>query len=335
MIVRAWIFTDAKSETTADECQQEQRRQQPEINTQRHVYQVDALATADGDCERRPAAPAKYAKKRKWTDYVRRTVPSVDWLFLNYRWSEDLMEDTMAGITVAVLNIPQGMAYSILGNVEPTVGLYMAVFPVLVYSLLGTSRHISLGVLSVVCLMTGKVVTAYAATGGGNDPLPDGSYTPIQVATAVTLLVGLIQLVMYTLRLGMLCTVLSETLVSGFTGAVAIIVFTSQLKELLGVDTVRRRGALQVPYTYYDFARRFHTVNWVTTSVSVTTIVTLLVYNAHFKERINKRLCMPLPIELLITVISTAVFQFTTIAQDYGMVQVTELLTYRRSGRCF
>lgn len=262
----------------------------------------------------------KCKKKRKWTEQLKRTVPSIDWLFLNYRWTEDLMEDTMAGVTVAVLNIPQGMAYSIMGNVEPIVGLYMAVFPVLIYSLLGTSKHISLGALSVVCLMTGKVVNTYAV-----DPEIDpNGYTPIQVATAVTLVSGLVQLLMYVFRLGMLSTVLSETLVSGFTGAVAIIVFTSQLKELLGLNTICRRGVMSVPYTYYDFANNFHMINWMTTAVSVTTIITLLVYNSYLKEPINKRLCIPMPIELMVTIFTTVLFQVTTIAEDYGMVQVRD-----------
>lgn len=304
------VFADVKTEST--DCEP------AEINTHRHVYQVDALTSknAVASATQRPAA--KYKKKRKWTDYARRTVPSVDWLFLNYRWSEDFMEDAMAGITVAVLNIPQGMAYSILGNVEPTVGLYMAVFPVLVYSLFGTSRHISLGVLSVVCLMTGKVVTRLAS-----DPETDpNGYTAIQVATAVTLLSGLIQLLMYVFRLGILCTILAETLVNGFTTAVATIVFTSQLKELLGIDIKRRHGVMHVPYTYYDFMDRFHTINWVTTTVSVVTITVLLVYNSYLKDKMNKRLCMPLPIELIVTVASTVLFSLTTIAQDYHMKQV-------------
>lgn len=313
-----YLSVDSKTDST---------NSQPEINTQRLVYQVDGLASNNNTTTAERPASAKCQKKHKWMDYVRKTVPSLDWLFLNYRWTEDFMEDTMAGISVAVLNIPQGMAYSILGNVEPTVGLYMAVFPVLVYSLLGTSRHISLGVLSVVCLMTGKVVASYSTD---TDINPEG-YSAIQVATAVTLVVGLVQLLMYVFRLGLLCTVLSETFVSGFTASVAVIVFTSQLKELVGVDTVRRRGALQVPYTYYDFVNRFDTINWATTTVSVVTITVLLVYNSYLKDMVNKRLWIPMPIELVVTIISTALFQITTIAQDYNMVQVNNKLDSTRS----
>lgn len=86
---------------------------------------------------RRTDSKKLHKKKRKCSDYLRKTIPSIDWLFLNYRWSEDLMEDTMTGVAVAVLSIPLGMGYLILGNVEPTVGLYMSVFPMLVYGLLG------------------------------------------------------------------------------------------------------------------------------------------------------------------------------------------------------
>ncbi|KAE9537321.1 hypothetical protein AGLY_006344 [Aphis glycines] len=301
---------------------------QAEINTQRSVYQMDRLpinGTNNTSVAVRMSGSKKlHKKKRKCSDYVRKTIPSIDWLFLNYQWSEDLMEDTMAGVAVAVLNIPQGMGYSILGNVEPTVGLYMAVFPVLVYALFGTSRHMTMGVLSVVCLMTGKVVTTYATKGAEDDPTL-GGYTAIQVATAVTLVAGLVQLLMYVFRLGLLSTVLSGTLISGFSASVAVVILTSQLKELLGVNVARRYGMMQVPYTFYDFFDRFHTINWATTTVSVITVTILLVYGKYLKERINSRLCMPLPIELIVTVFATVLFQVTTIAQDYNMDQMGEI----------
>ncbi|XP_050056313.1 prestin-like [Aphis gossypii] len=301
---------------------------QAEINTQRSVYQMDRLpinGTNNTSVAVRMSGSKKLHKKKlKCSDYVRKTIPSIDWLFLNYRWSEDLMEDTMAGVAVAVLNIPQGLGYSILGNVEPTVGLYMAVFPVLVYALFGTSRHMTMGVLSVVCLMTGKVVTTYTTEGAKNDPTL-GGYTAIQVATAVTLVAGLVQLLMYVFRLGLLSTVLSGTLISGFSASVAVVILTSQLKELLGVNVARRYGMMQVPYTFYDFFDRFHTINWATTTVSVITVTILLVYGKYLKERINSRLCMPLPIELIVTVFATVLFQVTTIAQDYNMDQMGEI----------
>ena len=72
------------------------------------------------------------------------------------------MGDITAGITVAVMQIPQGMAYGLLAGVPANVGLYMAFFQCLVYAVFGTSRHISMGTFAVVSLMTAKVVTTYA-----------------------------------------------------------------------------------------------------------------------------------------------------------------------------
>lgn len=68
-------------------------------------------------------------------------------------------------MTVAVMHIPQGMAYGLLAGVTPSSGLYMAFFPTLTYFVFGTSRHISVGTLSVISLMTLKVVQSHATIG--------------------------------------------------------------------------------------------------------------------------------------------------------------------------
>lgn len=322
------------------------------INVKRPVYQMDDLhdGNTNGDVDLEATAKRKKVSKLKWSD-VKTVVPAIDWLFTNYNWSDDFFKDFVAGFTVAVLNIPQGMAYAMLGNVDPTVGLYMAIMPVIVYSLLGTSRHVSMGSFSVVCLMTGKVVSTYAKShyfnANINPDVTDGTagtmvdqavslqphqaaaaYTSIEVATAVTLMVGLIQILMYVFRLGVVCTILSETLVSGFTAGAAVHVVTSQMKELLGVKIDNHNGLFQIVLTYYDIGNRIRDVNFATTTVSIVTVVLLLSYNTHLKAFINKRLFMPVPIELITIVIGTALFQFTTFSEDYQikLVSVTTVM---------
>lgn len=71
-------------------------------------------------------------------------VPASYWL-RKYKWKKDFAYDVMSGLTVAIMHIPQGMAYALLGNMTPVVGIYMAFFPVLIYVFLGTSRHVSMG----------------------------------------------------------------------------------------------------------------------------------------------------------------------------------------------
>lgn len=130
------------------------------------------------------------------------------------------------------MHIPQGMAYGLLAGVEPIVGLYMAFFPTLIYFLFGTSRHISMGTFAVISLMTSKIVATYsdpnhglAVAAGNLTEVVEGeleagyTYTPFEVATAVTMMTGFYQLIMCVMRLGALSSLLSEALVNGFTTA--------------------------------------------------------------------------------------------------------------------
>jgi solute carrier family 26, other len=153
--------------------------------------------------------------------------PVLRWL-PEYQVHKNLMGDIIAGVTVAVMHIPQGMAYGLLAGVDPIVGLYMAFFPTLIYFLFGTSRHISMGTFAVISLMTSKIVATYSDPNHGhhalNTTIIEGeiegyTYTPFQVATAVTMMTGFYQLIMCILRLGALSSLLSEALVNGFTTA--------------------------------------------------------------------------------------------------------------------
>lgn len=144
-------------------------------------------------------------KKLSMVGVLKKSLPLIAWL-PEYDWRRDILGDIVAGITVAVMHIPQGMAYAILGNVPSIVGIYMAFFPVLVYFLFGTSRHNSMGTFAVICMMTGKVVVTYStpdyamnnnSTQFGQDnstsSLLGHQYSPIEVATTVTFVVALTQ----------------------------------------------------------------------------------------------------------------------------------------------
>ncbi|KAL2733246.1 prestin-like isoform X1 [Vespula maculifrons] len=154
----------------------------------------------------------RWRKADPWKIF-KKSVPLISWL-PEYNWRNNILGDLVAGITVAVMHIPQGMAYAILGNVPSIIGIYMAFFPVLVYFLFGTSRHNSMGTFAVVCMMTGKVVMTYSSPEnfsnstqiyGENITTASGMtndhYTSIQVATVVTFVVGLTQVTMLNVLL--------------------------------------------------------------------------------------------------------------------------------------
>jgi solute carrier family 26, other len=144
--------------------------------------------------------------------------PLLKWL-PRYSVKTNIIGDLIAGITTAILHIPQGMAYGLLAGLDPVAGLYMAFFPTLVYFIFGTSRHISTGTFSIASIMMSKIVATYSNPNykAGEDVA--GSYSNYEIATAVTLVCAGFQMIMYFLRLGIVASLLSEPLVSGFTTA--------------------------------------------------------------------------------------------------------------------
>ncbi len=160
---------------------------------------------------------------------VLRRWPALAWL-PSYRAKIDLPADAMAGITVAVMLIPQGMAYAMLAGLPPIMGLYASLLPILAYAVFGTSRQLSVGPVAMDSLLVATGASLVAAPG-----------SPDFLAAAILLagMVGLTQALMGLLRLGFLVNFLSRPVISGFTSAAAIIIGLSQLKHLIGVPLER------------------------------------------------------------------------------------------------
>jgi sulfate permease, SulP family len=138
--------------------------------------------------------------------------------------------DLQAGLTVGAVLIPQAMAYAMLAGLPPVYGLYASVVPLLVYALLGTSRHLSLGPAALLSLLI--------ASGLGRVAEP-GTPAYLQWAIALAFSVGLLQFLLGLFRLGFLVNFLSNPVVSGFTSASAVLIMLSQLNALLGIDLPR------------------------------------------------------------------------------------------------
>ncbi|KAI4455118.1 sulfate transporter [Holotrichia oblita] len=215
----------------------------------------------------------------------------------------------------------------------------MAFFPVLIYFFFGTSRHISIGTFAIVCLMTGQVVATYAPQAMLNHasnitdkhieflPMPNRTYEPIEVATAVTFVVAVIQMIMYILRLGIFTNLLSETLVNGFTCGAAFHVISSQLKDLFGLTFAKRRGYFSVLYTFYDALLAVPQANRTAVSISMVAVVLMVLNNEIFKPWLAKKTKVPFPIELAAVVIGTAVCYGFDFHDKYGVTIVGDIPT--------
>ncbi|XP_058791606.1 solute carrier family 26 member 10-like isoform X2 [Phymastichus coffea] len=312
----------------------------PEFVVRRPVYQQDDLhRLSQYSNPQKPLSKtiSNTIKKIKPESCMKSIIPILNWL-PRYRWKNDIFGDIVAGITVAVMHIPQGMAYAILGNVKPIVGIYMAIFPVLIYLIFGTSRHNSMGTFAVICMMTGKIVLAHTSPtieGVSNstispstpsvhvDPnIPQPHFTPEEVATAVAFMVAIMQLAMYFLRLGIISSLLSETLVSGFTTAAAVHVLTSQIKDLFGLKLAKRKGIFKVLLTYYDIFKNIDSVNTTAMVISAITVILILFNNEILKPRLAKRCAFPVPIEMIVVVLGTLVSMYAHLETGYNVSTV-------------
>lgn len=138
-----------------------------------------------------------------------------------------LRADLVAGITVALVLIPQSMAYAQLAGLPPYIGLYASFIPVMLAAFMGSSRQLATGPVAVVSLMTAAALQPLAASN------PEGFMV---YAAVMALLVGVFQLALGLLRLGVLVDFLSHPVVVGFTNGAAIIIATSQLSKFFGVS---------------------------------------------------------------------------------------------------
>ncbi len=163
---------------------------------------------------------------RQYTrEVVHRFIPYLDWLG-ELKDPEILRKDAVAGLTVALVLIPQSMAYAQLAGLPAYYGLYASFLPVIFASLFGSSRQLQTGPVAVVSLMTAAALEPLAATN------PEGY---LVYAAVLAIIVGIFQMSLGLLRLGVLVEFLSHPVVVGFTNAAAIIIGASQLSKLFGV----------------------------------------------------------------------------------------------------
>lgn len=167
--------------------------------------------------------------------WIKQLFPALEWI-PGYKKSL-LRGDISAGITVAVMLIPQSMAYAMLAGLPPIIGLYSATVPLIIYAFFGTSRQMAVGPVAMVSLLVASGIGSLGIT----DPTQH-----IKLAIELSLLVGAIQLIMGMARVGFLTNFLSHPIVSGFSSAAALIIGFSQLKHILGVNLPRSNDIYQI-----------------------------------------------------------------------------------------
>uniref|UniRef100_A0A674PM04 Solute carrier family 26 member 6 n=1 Tax=Takifugu rubripes TaxID=31033 RepID=A0A674PM04_TAKRU len=263
------------------------------------------------------------------------TLPIISWL-PRYPFKENALGDLISGISVGIMQLPQGMAYALLASVPPVFGLYSSFYPVLIYFLFGTSKHISIGTYAVMSVMIGSVTERLAPESDfmtfdnmSNSSIVDlvsRDAARVRVAAAVTCLSGLFQVLLGLLQLGFLVTYLSEPLVRGYTTGAAIHVIVSQLKYTFGINPKRHNGPMSLIYTVLEVCYLVPKTNIGTLVVSIVAIICLIL-TKELNAYLSKKIPVPIPVELLGIVIATVISWQVNLNEQFGVDVVGKIPT--------
>lgn len=208
-----------------------------------------------------------------FTRNIKRVLPIFDWL-PGYGRST-LAGDGMAGLIVAIMLVPQGMAYALLAGLPPEVGLYASIVPLVFYGLLGSSRALAVGPVAIVSLMVATALGDIAAA---------GSAGYLAGAVLLAFLTGAILLAMGLARLGFLVNFLSHPVISGFSSGAALIIGFAQLKHMLGFDIPS--GHL-ITQTIAHAATHISQLNLPTFAIAVVSLGILLAFRSQVAPRLK------------------------------------------------
>ncbi|MGI9302086.1 MAG: SulP family inorganic anion transporter [Gammaproteobacteria bacterium] len=198
--------------------------------------------------------------------------PFLSW-FGELRNPDTLRADAIAGVTVALVLVPQSMAYAQLASLPPHYGLYASFLPVIVAALLGSSRQLATGPVAVVSLLTAAALEPIASAS------PEGY---LAYALVLAVMVGIIQFTLGALRLGMLVDFLSHPVVIGFTNAAAIIIATSQIGKIFGVSA--ERAAHQYETIWNTVLAAWHGTHLATLGMAMLAL-TIMTVMRHFSPK--------------------------------------------------
>jgi SulP family sulfate permease len=218
---------------------------------------------------------------------IKELIPILEWL-PNYN-SSRLKGDFIAGITVSIILIPQGIAYALIAGLPPIYGLYCALVPQLVYAIFGSSRQVAIGPVAMDSLIVATGVSTLALA---------GSDSYIVIAILLALMVGSIQFLLGVFRLGFIVNFLSKPVISGFTSAVALTIGINQFRNLFGVDFVQSD---QIQYVLEDLWFNIIDFNFHTTVIGLISVGVIILL-----RKINKKI----PNALLVVVVGILTIRY-------------------------
>jgi SulP family sulfate permease len=194
---------------------------------------------------------------------VNKYIPFLDWWRSVTRRS--VKADLVAGVTGAVIVLPQGVAFAIIAGLPPEYGLYSAIVPAIIAALFGSSWHLISGPTTAISIVIFTTLSPLA---------PPSSAEYIQMALTLTFLAGLFQFGLGVARLGALVNFVSHSVVVGFTAGAAILIATSQFSNILGITAQKKHSFIHV---WGDILSNLSETNIYVLSIGLATLAVAIV----------------------------------------------------------
>lgn len=276
-----------------------------------------------------------------------------------YRWKSDFLLDMLAGLSVGMVHIPQGMGFALLAAVAPVYGLYSSFWQVFLYMIFGSCRHLSIGTTAVISLIVGAVVerevTVWKATheeilantsvisttpftysahslhitinGSLGDPpgelgLTEEDKFRSSVASGMSLIAGLTMLCMGILQLGCLTTFMPTSFIGGFTTAAGFHIATTQLKFLLNVPVTRYGGVFNLPRSLIEVFKAVPLTSIPDLIVSIISFSFLVFIKEFINVKFKKKLKIPVPADMIVVIAATVISFAAKLHTRYGVKTV-------------
>ncbi|WJW76367.1 SulP family inorganic anion transporter [Thiohalobacter sp. IOR34] len=200
------------------------------------------------------------SKPRLRQDWLLRFFPFLLWWPMVNRRS--LREDFLAGLTGAIVVLPQGVAFATIAGMPPEYGLYAGMVPAIVAALFGSSWHLVSGPTTAASIVLYSALSNYAEPGSAHY---------VTLALTLTFMVGITELALGLARMGALVNFISHSVIVGFTAGAAILIASKQLKNYFGVP-IPRGGHLHD--VLISFVGQIPNINWYVAGVATVTLLT-------------------------------------------------------------
>ncbi|NXV80241.1 S26A9 protein, partial [Atlantisia rogersi] len=259
--------------------------------------------------------------------------PILVWL-PKYKIKEYILPDVLGGLSAGTIQVPQGMAFALLANLPPVNGLYSSFFPLVTYLFLGGIHQMVPGTFAVISIIVGNVCNELA-------PESDFQYfnhttnetsvnttaleaARLEISATLACLTAIIQLCLGFVQFGFVAIYLSESFIRGFMTAAGLQILISVLKYVFGLTVPSYTGPLAIVYTFIDICKGLPKTN-VASLVYALVSAVLLIIVKELNLKYMKKIRMPIPMEIIIVIVATAISGSFHMPEKYGMPVVGKI----------